>query len=471
MAEKAAQKLLASTTKASDAALALRSTTTAGFAERGGQFAVPPLLLNERLTTREKSDFTVALFDAWASLADVLTFYQERLANEGFLRTAQDQRSLYELSRLIGYRPRPGVSASVYLAFEVEDTGNQSNPIASAFSAPSPAEIAGAIGNARQTAGSPAEVVIPVGTKAKSTPTPGSSEQPQSFETIQELIAKTDCNAIRLRTEEPQRITAETVFDLEYLCFKKTGLRLQPNDYLAVQFDSAQPYKVHHIQQVNEDNEKQVTTATLFLDDLSPKRLILELKQIVDDLSKLALDESLEKGESGTKGEFEATRKLISDALYRQIYTPDRRIRLLEIDSSFQQLLCTRLQDEIERASGASQKKGSFAKSVSKTKNSLDELLGLAEVVKQFRPYIEKPVADLTNEVKRLDALIAALSRPLDSRAQILALISSYLEAEYLPEWANQTRALFLCGEPAIVSGPKPLVGMRLGTWTRRRRF
>src|SRR5215210_9104873 len=34
------------------------------------------------LNTREDDDFAVALLDAWAAVADVLTFYSERIANE-----------------------------------------------------------------------------------------------------------------------------------------------------------------------------------------------------------------------------------------------------------------------------------------------------------------------------------------------------------------------------------------------------
>ena len=45
------------------------------------------------LTTRQNDDQTIALLDAWATVADVLTFYQERMANEGFLRTATERRS------------------------------------------------------------------------------------------------------------------------------------------------------------------------------------------------------------------------------------------------------------------------------------------------------------------------------------------------------------------------------------------
>lgn len=62
-----------------------------------------------------------ALLDGWACLADVLAFYQERIANEGYLRTATEERSVIELGRLTGYEPRPGVAASVHLAFTVQE--------------------------------------------------------------------------------------------------------------------------------------------------------------------------------------------------------------------------------------------------------------------------------------------------------------------------------------------------------------
>lgn len=62
-----------------------------------------------KLTSREADDATIALLDAWATVADVLTFYQERIANEGYLRTATERRSVLELARLVGYQPRPGV--------------------------------------------------------------------------------------------------------------------------------------------------------------------------------------------------------------------------------------------------------------------------------------------------------------------------------------------------------------------------
>src|SRR5262245_39908466 len=46
--------------------------------------------LSGKLTTRENDDLSIALLDGWATVADVLTFYQERIANESFLRTARE---------------------------------------------------------------------------------------------------------------------------------------------------------------------------------------------------------------------------------------------------------------------------------------------------------------------------------------------------------------------------------------------
>ena len=74
------------------------------------------------LKTRADDDPAIALLDAAATMADVLTFYQERIANESYLRTATERRSLLELARLIGYELRPGVAASTFLAFALDES-------------------------------------------------------------------------------------------------------------------------------------------------------------------------------------------------------------------------------------------------------------------------------------------------------------------------------------------------------------
>jgi hypothetical protein len=135
----------------------------------GGTQTLTPLAA---LTTRDPSDPTLALLDAWATVGDVLTFYQERIANEGYLATATQLRSVFELTRLIGYRPRPGVAASVKLAFTVAN---------------------GFYGT------------IPAGTRAQSIPQAG--QNPQFFETSTDFTARDTWNALSPRLTRPQLIT------------------------------------------------------------------------------------------------------------------------------------------------------------------------------------------------------------------------------------------------------------------------
>ena len=80
------------------------------------------------LTTREASDSAIALLDAWATVADVLTFYQERIADEGYLRTATERRSVLGLARLVGYALRPGVASTAYLAYTIEEDRSVTPP-------------------------------------------------------------------------------------------------------------------------------------------------------------------------------------------------------------------------------------------------------------------------------------------------------------------------------------------------------
>jgi predicted phage baseplate assembly protein len=50
-------------------------------------------------------------------ISDILTFYQERIANEAFLTTATQRDSLLRLVSLIDYQPSPGAAASGLAAF------------------------------------------------------------------------------------------------------------------------------------------------------------------------------------------------------------------------------------------------------------------------------------------------------------------------------------------------------------------
>jgi hypothetical protein len=160
------------------------------------------------LTTREEDDFSVALLDAWSVAADVLTFYQERIANESYLRTATERMSLLELARLIGYELRPGVAASTYLAFTLEESPALAMPSIPDVTLPT----ATAAVPIQRTPGVPGQTVIERGLRVQSVPNPG--EKPQIFETLEPIEARIEWNDIKPRLTRPYApdTTINTIF-------------------------------------------------------------------------------------------------------------------------------------------------------------------------------------------------------------------------------------------------------------------
>ena len=184
----------------------------------------PEIATLANLTTREPDDAAIALIDAWSVVADVLTFYQERIANEGYLNTATERRSVLELTRAIGYKLSPGSAASTYLAFEVE-------------AAPAGEE------NADDVA------LVPAGTGVMSVPI-DPEDLPQTFETSENLLARAAWNRLSPRLAKPQTIARyataysarQLVVDGEiatedrpvYLYLQGIDTQLKPGDFLLV---------------------------------------------------------------------------------------------------------------------------------------------------------------------------------------------------------------------------------------------
>jgi hypothetical protein len=148
------------------------------------------------LTTRALDDPSIAFLDAWAIVADVLTFYQERIVNEGYLRTSTERRSVLELARAIAYELGPGVAASAYLQFTVEEVIGAATPISSipGLRTPTPAGP----GNSAFNSGI---VRIPAGTQVQSVPAPG--KLPQTFETSADFEARVGWNHLTPRLSRP----------------------------------------------------------------------------------------------------------------------------------------------------------------------------------------------------------------------------------------------------------------------------
>jgi predicted phage baseplate assembly protein len=127
------------------------------------------------LAQHSSDEAAVALLDAWAVVCDTVSFYSERIADEGYLRTAVQRRSVRELARALSYELRPGVAAQVDLAFTAETAQ-----------------------------GAPSVITVPAATPLQSVPGPG--ELPQTFETGADLEARPVWNALAAVDSRPQTV-------------------------------------------------------------------------------------------------------------------------------------------------------------------------------------------------------------------------------------------------------------------------
>jgi len=152
-----------------------------------------------KLTTREDNDLAIAIIDAWATIADVITFYQERIANEGFLRTLTERMSVLELARSIGYELGPGMASDTFLAFNIEEN----NPTIE-------------------------KSIIEIGTKVQSIPHQG--EVPQTFETIERIEARPELNEIKANTKLTHIVNRST----NTLYFRGVDTKLRQDDRLLI---------------------------------------------------------------------------------------------------------------------------------------------------------------------------------------------------------------------------------------------
>ncbi|HEU0236993.1 MAG TPA: baseplate J/gp47 family protein [Candidatus Limnocylindrales bacterium] len=180
-------------------------------------------------TTRSADDFGIAFLEMWAYLADILTFYQERIANEAFLRTAVQRQSTTLLVSLIGYRPGPGRAAVAQLAFETERD---------------------------------ATVELPAGLLVQSVP--GQGEKPQKFETVADLTAYASLNELRPRTLASQDLPRGATRAV----LAGTGHDISPGDWVAIAGDErrndpgSERWDVRRVAAVQEDDDAGTTTVS-----------------------------------------------------------------------------------------------------------------------------------------------------------------------------------------------------------------
>ena len=166
-----------------------------------------------RLSTRDPgladtSGFVDALLSAWSAVGDNLTFYQERIAQEGYLRTATESLSVRALLAGLGSAPDPATSASTFLAFTL-----------------------------LEARGGPTSVAIPGGVGVQSLPAGGRPSV--VFETNVAMEARPEWNAVRLAAIAPERAAAIIGGETTRLQVKG-GRQLQPGMALVVQ-DASDP--------------------------------------------------------------------------------------------------------------------------------------------------------------------------------------------------------------------------------------
>ena len=235
----------------------------------------------QNLTTCNDDDFAIALLDAWAVVADVLTFYQERIANESYLRTATERLSVLEMARLIDYEIRPGVAASVDLAFTIEDASG-------AFGQ------ALGVGTTAQIVPEPSPpIIIDIGAKVQSIP--GPDEKAQIFETIEKIEARAEWNAIKPRMIQLQKLKK----DMGSVILKGTATNLKQGDTLLIVDDSGhrEPRTILSVA----PDDKAKTTRVDFEEDakLSPPNYVrpsLPWGDIGEDFpTQVSLDENAVK--------------------------------------------------------------------------------------------------------------------------------------------------------------------------------
>ena len=81
-----------------------------------------PQKLPEWRDHANEADFGNVLLQLFAHIGDILSYYQDRVANESFLGTARTRRSVIQHLRLIGYELGTAAPATAILLLSVPDT-------------------------------------------------------------------------------------------------------------------------------------------------------------------------------------------------------------------------------------------------------------------------------------------------------------------------------------------------------------
>lgn len=169
-----------------------------------------------------EADWVNALLMAWGDTGDVLSFYQERLINEGYLRTARDPQSL-ELLLAGGLGVRRG-------AFGLA-SGDSGTATATIGLDPGCAALVDVLLSVAETRGMPRRVNLPAGSALRMISPTG--EGTTYFETDQAIILRREWNAMTAFVPPAAR-TATLPADAPGVLLDGAGTGLRQGDRILV---------------------------------------------------------------------------------------------------------------------------------------------------------------------------------------------------------------------------------------------
>jgi hypothetical protein len=82
---------------------------------------------NPTWSVSDPTDIGDALLETFAYLGDILSFYTDRMASEGFLGTASQRASVLQIASMLGYAPTPSSAATVSLSLTNNNTSGTLN--------------------------------------------------------------------------------------------------------------------------------------------------------------------------------------------------------------------------------------------------------------------------------------------------------------------------------------------------------
>ncbi len=340
----------------------------------------------EGLTRRDPGDPAIALLDCWATVGDVLTFYQERIANEGYLGTATERRSVLELARLVGYKLRPGVASTVFLAYELDD--NQKDP-----------------------------VEIPAGAASQSIP--GPDELPQTFETAEPLKARREWNNLQVRKGSRQNLQLENSMLENTLYVEGTTVGLRPGHQLLLVFgpeENSEPqadrYVIRKVAEATAIAEEKVTKVSL--QPVTGHRALKFMPMLLRMIEE-------GKAPDGVKDQAENAKSQIESALLGDPEPLLERIRELAKETAVKQFV------EWQQA----------------VVKDLESQFGLAQPAAATSPeefvgdLLQRPVLQAANSLKLRRSLGGSFGSGTDAGPQLLLSLAPGLADSFYAAWSS----------------------------------